>query len=120
MDLGSLNIDNLENIINSLSQSDMEQLSDLAQTFMGTPGEDKKESSGNQNQPQQGFDFDPAMLTKIMKLMSKLSAQRDDRRCELLRALKPLLSPEKQKKTDEAINMLKILSLLPLIDELKG
>ncbi|MBQ7295194.1 MAG: hypothetical protein IJW86_03250 [Clostridia bacterium] len=120
MDFGSLNIDNLENIINSLSQSDIDQLSELAETFMGTSGEEKKESSSHKSQPQQGFDFDPQMLAKIMKIMNKLSKQRDDPRCDLLRALRPMLSPEKQRKTDEAINMLRIFSLLPLIDELKG
>lgn len=120
MDFGSLNIDNLENIINSLSQSDIDQLSELAETFMGTSGEEKKESTSTKSQPQQGFDFDPQMLAKIMNIMSKLSKQKDDPRCDLLRALRPMLSPEKQRKTDEAINMLRIFSLLPLIDELKG
>ncbi len=120
MDFGSLNIDNLENIINSLSQSDIDQLSELADTFMGTSGGQKKESTSQSSQSQDTFNFDPQMLSKIMHIMSRLSQQKDDPRCELLKALKPMLSPERQRKTDEAINMLRILSLLPLIDELKG
>ncbi len=121
MDFGSLNIDNLENIINSLSQSDIEQLSDLAESFLGNDSRQEKKTAKQQEEKEDfGFNFDPQMLSKIMKIMNKLSKQRDDRRCELLRALKPLLSPEKQRKTDEAINMLRIFSLLPLIDELKG
>ena len=120
MDFGSLNIDNLENIINSLSQSDIEQLSDLAQTFMGTDSSEKKESFSQKSNPSQSFDFDPQIIAKIMKIMNRISSQGDDPRCELLKALKPMLSPHKQKKTDEAISMLRLLTILPLLNELKG
>lgn len=119
MDFGSLNTDNLENIINSLSPEDIQQLSDLAQSFMGA-GTDKKESSGQSREQQQSSGFDPQMMSKIMHIINMLSKQKDSPGCDLLRALKPMLSPEKQKKTDEAISILKILSLLPLINELKG
>lgn len=119
MDFGSLNTDNLENIINSLSPEDIEQLSDLAQTFMGTNKENKESSSQSRNK-QNNNGFDPQMISKIMHIMNKLSTQKDSPGCDLLRALKPMLSPERQRKTDEAINMLRILSLLPLINELKG
>ncbi len=120
MDFGSLDIDNLENIINSLSQSDIEQLSDLAKSFSGAQKEETKKGSSQNSNEQAGFDFDPQMLSKIMKIMNSFSKQRENPGCDLLRALKPMLSPEKQKKTDEAINILKMMSLLPLINELKG
>ena len=119
MDFGSLNIDNLENIINSLSQSDIDQLSDLAQSFMGTD-QAKNESHTNGRETQKDNSFDPQMLTRIMQIMNRLSNQKDSPACNLLRALRPMLSPERQKKTDEAIDMLRILSLLPVINELKG
>ena len=119
MDFGSLNIDNLENIINSLSQSDIEQLSDLANSFMDA-GKEPDESSSKKSKAQTESAFDPQMLSKIMHIMDKLSKQKDSPGCELLRALKPMLSPERQKKTDEAISMLRLLALLPLINELKG
>ncbi len=119
MDFGSLNTDNLENIINSLSPEDMQQLSDIAQSFMGA-GKDKNENHRQAHQQQKDPGFDPQMMSKIMHIMNMLSNQKDSPGCDLLRALRPMLSPEKQKKTDEAINMLRILSLLPLINELKG
>lgn len=122
MDFGSLNIDNLENIINSLSQSDIEQLSGLAETFLGSDSkqENQKTKQKAEAKEDSAFNFDPQTIAKIMKIMKKLSSQPNDPRCDLLRALKPMLSPEKQRKTDEAINMLRILSLLPMLDELKG
>lgn len=119
MDFGSLNMDNLENIINSLSREDIEQLTDLAQSFMDT-NQEKKENTSNNREPYGDNSFDPQMLSKIMHIMNKLSRSKDSPGCDLLKALRPMLSPEKQRKTDEAINMLRILSLLPLIDELKG
>lgn len=119
MDFGSLNIDNLENIISSLSQSDIEQLSDLAQSFMSADG-GKNEGHTKSREPQSDNGFDPQLLSRIMQIMTRLSKQKDSPACELLRALRPMLSPERQKKTDEAIDMLRILTLLPVINELKG
>lgn len=40
------------------------------------------------------------------------------KRCRLIEALKPNLSYEKQKKADEAMQLLKLLELMPLISEL--
>ncbi len=120
MDFGSLNLDNLENIINSLSQSDIEQLSNMAETFLGS---DNKQNAGQTKQSREKkddipFNFDPQTIAKIMKIMNKLSSRPQDPRCDLLTALKPMLSRNRQKKADEAINMLRILSLLPMLSEL--
>ncbi len=120
MDLGSLNLDNLENIINSLSQSDIEQLSNMAETFLG--GDNKQEGGQTKHNREEKedipFNFDPQTIAKIMKIMNKLSSRPQDPRCDLLTALKPMLSKDRQKKADEAINMLRILSLLPMLGEL--
>lgn len=120
MDFGSLNIDSIENIINSLSQKDIEELSGLADSLLGSQSKKENESSSDNNTHQDSFNLDTETIRKISLIMKKLSNQKEDPRCELLRALKPMLSPQKQKRADEAINMLKVLSLLPIIDELKG
>ena len=39
MDLGSLNLEGIENIINSMSQQDIERLSSMAGEFFGTGGQ---------------------------------------------------------------------------------
>ena len=117
MDFSSLNIDNLENIIGSLSDKDIEQLSGIAQAFMGGEKEEKNTRAETKSED---FGIDPQMISKIMQIMSTLSKQKDSPGCDLLRALRPMLSPEKQKKTDEAIAMLRIMSLLPIINEMKG
>ena len=113
MDLGSLNLEGIENLINSMSQSDIEELSSLAGEFFSGKGKDEKQKA----EANQGIDFDT--VTKIASLMSRLSSMPRDPACELLTALKPMLSPERRHKADEAIKMMQLLSLLPLLGELQ-
>lgn len=120
MELGSLNIENLENIINSLSQKDIEELSGLADSLLGTGKTQEKERESKKGKAQEGFNLDGETIRKISIIMEKLSKQRDDPRCDLLRALKPMLSPERQKKADQAIEMLRVLALLPIINEISN
>lgn len=112
MDLGSLNLEGIENIINSMSQSDLEELSSLAGEFFSDKGKSQKQK----NDDNTGIDFET--ITKIASVMSKLSSMPKDPACELLSALKPLLSPQRRHKADEAIKMMQIISFLPLLNDL--
>ena len=61
-----------------------------------------------------GIDADALqMVTKIMPLLSNFRQEDDCTR--LLRALRPLLSPERQKKLDESIKILQMIRILPLL-----
>lgn len=115
MDFGSLNLENIENIINSMSQKDIEDLSAIASQFFTNnnepPPKTKKEEKS------EGIDFET--ITKIASVLGKLSAQPKDPGCELLTALKPMLSPERRHKADEAIKMMQLMSLLPLLKDLQ-
>ena len=97
MDLGSLNLEGIENIITSMSQSDIERLSSMAGEFFGSA---EKESSPKQ-ETTGGIDFET--VTKIASVINRLSSMPKDPGCELLTALKPMLSPERRHKADEAI-----------------
>ncbi|MBO5912816.1 MAG: hypothetical protein J6Q76_05020 [Clostridia bacterium] len=59
-----------------------------------------------------GFD-----LGKIMGLMSVFKNQKQDHRSELLIALKPHLSEHRREKVDQAVKLLKIIALLPVLRE---
>lgn len=59
--------------------------------------------------------FDPSMLMKMQKAFSLMN--RDDPRVTLLLALKPNLSNERRKKVDEAVQLLRLLNLLPMLRE---
>ncbi len=55
------------------------------------------------------------MMTKLAPLLGQLNREDDSTR--LLRALRPLLGPERQKKVDEAMKILQMMRLLPLLKE---
>lgn len=117
MDLSSLNLDNLGDIISSLSEDDMAKLNSLADELLGGGQKEKKEIPVQNG----GFDLfsgiNPEMMTKIMSLIGKLNSMPKDPRCDFIASLKPLLSKEKQQKADEAIKMLQLLSVIPLLND---
>ncbi len=53
----------------------------------------------------------------VMKLMSAYSNAKDGENERLLRALKPMLSDKRQGRVDEAINLMKLIAILPLVKE---
>lgn len=53
----------------------------------------------------------------IMSIVSKLNGNNDNDRTRLICALKPYLSEKKQAKADNAIKLLKIIELWPLIKD---
>ncbi len=125
MDLGSLNMENIENILSSMSSEDMEMLSGMAQSLFSSMGqkEEKEENSSSPEKngnPFSSFNIDFETLSRIMSIMEKLNRQPDDPRYNLLLSLKPMLSEKKQGKIDEALRIMSLLSLLPLIGELGG
>ena len=56
-----------------------------------------------------------SMLTKLAPLLSQVNQEDDSTR--LLYALRPLLGAERQKKVDEALKILQMMRLLPLLKE---
>ena len=59
--------------------------------------------------------LDPALLTTLSRAMAAL--REPDRNIQLLRALRPYLEPERQKKVDEAVKILHLMKLAPLLQE---
>lgn len=59
-----------------------------------------------------------AMAAKVAPLLGQLNQEDDSTR--LLRALRPLLSAARQKKIDEAIKILQLMRLLPLLRGMGG
>lgn len=106
-------MDNIADILSNLSAQDIENLKETAAALF---------SQGKQEEPQTkstdlfgSFGADAQMISRISGIMQAMN--REDSRCDLLRALKPLLKPERQHRADEAIRLLKIISMLPLLRE---
>lgn len=57
--------------------------------------------------------LDPAMLTRLLPLLGGLQQETED--TALLRALRPYLHGEREKRLDGAIQMMRLASLLPLL-----
>ena len=55
------------------------------------------------------------MLMKAKELMGNFRGE--DKNTALIKALKPHLKPERQKKADEAIRLMKLVEMLPLIQK---
>jgi hypothetical protein len=69
-------------------------------------------------QPSPSGTSPPVDMKTLLLLQQALSAYgKTDRNTELLRALKPHFSPERAKKVDDALRILQLIRLLPLIKE---
>ncbi|MDR1734276.1 MAG: hypothetical protein LBR73_05295 [Oscillospiraceae bacterium] len=78
----------------------------------------KQESSQKQSNPFEGFGdmgamFTPELLGKLGTLMGQFNKR--DERAELINALKPHLSKRRQKRCEHAIQMMKMMSILPAL-----
>ena len=62
--------------------------------------------------------FENLDMTRLLPLVSAISsAKTDDRAANLLLALKPLLDPRKAPKIDHAISIMRIMALIPILEE---
>lgn len=113
---GDITPDAINDILSSLSPSDMENITRLASEFFSDTSKEKQEHK--EQDASSPFNIDMDTVMKIASIMNKLGSRPEDPRCRLLRDLKPMLSTERRKKVDSAIQMLQMMSLLPLIREL--
>ena len=102
--------------LSSLSPDDINSLKSMAESIFGSQNE--KETAAPTGQSS-GFDsISPEMLIKISSVMNMMNNSADNEKCRLIEALRPNLSKKRQKKADEAMQMLKLLEILPIISEL--
>lgn len=108
-------MDNINDILASLTPDDIRSLKETAEAIFGN-------NSSTESQPQynksSNTDFSsflhPDMFSKIAGIMSAMNSD-GGKRGKLIEALKPNLSYKRQKKADEAMQILKLLEILPLI-----
>ncbi len=95
------------------------ELTDLLEGLMSDPAVTEKlggllASLGNAPSSTPAETGDAALLTKLLPLLSG-GLGGDSREVALLRALRPYLHDGREKRVDEAIELLRIVKLLPLI-----
>lgn len=74
--------------------------------------------SEKQEEPEKDIfgDIDIEAIMKLGELLSKMN-NNSDKNAQLLMALKPHLRPENRQKADNALKLLKILNILPLLKD---
>lgn len=125
----------LNAILNSLTPEDIENLKQTAASVLGGMGTEKppeqesqpKQQGKEQSLPQidellknlGGFGNlgmpDLSQLSAIVPILQAFNSQ--DERLDFINALKPLLSEERRKKADEAVKLVRLMSVLPLLRE---
>lgn len=112
-------MDNLNDIINSLSADDINMLKGVAASILGEQNNNDSPKQ-NQNNDVQGLGFDGVDFDMIMKAKSIFEKMNNtqNKNVDLILALKPHLSPESQSKADQAMRILKLFDVLPLLREL--
>ena len=131
----------INSILSSLSPEDMENLKKTAADIMGGMGvtadkgnntteNNKADNQGKDNvnasiesilssfsgSAGNAFGFpDMKMLTGLAPVLQAVNSK--DERVEFINALRPLLSDDRRKKADEAVRIVRLLSLLPLLKE---
>lgn len=126
MDAGNLN-----EILSSLTNEDIASLQAMASSIFGQKGKDGggdqsgKQTQGEehrQSQPQENIlsgmmDMDPKTMAAIASVMGKLGQSRDDDRTRFIAALRPLLSEKRRQRADQAIKIMQLFEILPLLKD---
>ncbi len=106
-----MSMPDINSLLGNLSDEDISSLSNMAQQLLGSaPEQNEAENENNIF-----GSIDPAMLTKIMQIMPLLQSGADNDRTRLICALKPLLSKGRRHKADEALQLIRLLEILPML-----
>lgn len=115
-------MDNINDIISSLSDDDIEMLKGVASSILGdgNANEQKSAESDKKSVLPNGLNLsqsDLNMMLKVKTIIDKMN-NTSSKDADLILALKPHLSEESRAKADKAIRILKLFDILPYIKEL--
>lgn len=139
-------MDDIADLISSLSSDDIDMLKGIADSFLGggdkSSPEKPQETTAKKEQTKSpidlsmlgnlgglgglgdlgGLNIGPKEIGMIMKFKSafeKLNSEgNSNNNTQLIEALKPHLSPERRSRADDAMQMMKMMDMLPLLKEL--
>lgn len=110
--------DDLSDLIKNFSNSniDMNKVNDILNTLKTTDKSSAStDSSFSENTSNTNIDINT--MLKIKEIMDKVNSSHDDKRSNLLLALKPYLRESRQNKLDQYI---KLLNMAPLLEMFKN
>lgn len=97
-------MDDIASLLNSISPEEMERLKGIASSL-----------APSLMPPQETAEL-PQIPSGLLSIMQGINSKDD--KTDLIKALKPFLSAEKQQRADEAMRLLKLMRILPLLREL--
>lgn len=107
--------DDLSDLIKNFSNSniDMNKISDILNNLNSS---DKSSDSSSKNTSNES-NIDINTILKIKEMMDRINSNHNDKRSNLLLALKPYLRESRQSKLDQYI---KLLNIAPLLEMFKN
>ena len=111
-------------LLGSMSEEELQNLQDMAQSlFSQFGGEEDTPSAGSGGFGNSGSadafsgfgagGFSPELLAQLTQVMGRMNAR--DPRTDLILALRPHLSRRRQKRAEQAVQMMRMLDLLPAL-----
>lgn len=110
-------MDSINDILSSLTPDDIESLKSMADSLFSSSEKVQNHSGQTDNTGFSDF-LNPEMILKISSIMNMMNNPQHSERYKLIEALKPNLSTPRRQKADEAMKIMKIMELLPIISEL--
>lgn len=110
--------DDLSDLIKNFSNSniDMNKVNDLLSSLKSTDkSSPSNDSSSSESTSANNIDINT--MLKIKKMMDKINSSHNDKRSNLLLALKPYLRESRQTKLDQ---YMKLLNMAPLLEMFKN
>ena len=101
------NTPNINDIISNLTPDDINMLKGVASSILGEGAPENTQSTT------QNFN----MIMKAKSIFDKMN-NTPNKNVDLIMALKPHLRPETQNKADQAMKIIKLFEVLPLLREL--
>ena len=106
-------------LLNNLSGADISALQEAAKTMFASMQSNDDAPPPKEDPPAGDVPpIDPAMLMQISKLMGAFREK--DSRSDLIAALKPYLSDERKKRADDAMRLIRLMDLLPMLQAQAG
>ena len=103
-----MNMPDINSLLENLSDEDLASLGNAAQQLFGS-------QQAEEPAPDIFGGINPDMLAKIMQIMPLLTNAGDNDRTRLIAALKPMLSKARRRKADEAMQLIRLLEIMPMI-----
>ncbi len=102
-------MDDLSARISSLlsDPDSMDRIRSMAESVLGSSAENQKPKADTGD-----IDFG-----RLLPIIQRINTQKSDKRTDLLLALRPHLSEERQQRVDSAVKILRVIDMLPLLQE---